>query len=178
MVKHFNNSYSIDIPDLIYEIIIGALLGDGNIKPSGGYLKRNRQVYSVKEYRKAISLLKSFSLISPEFISENLNEIVSQYNLSAEIIRNINTAQFRFHKKLKEQKWMEFLEKIFEQYGYNINLNIKKTVHFDTSSVLEFNELYQSWYTLIKDKNGEDKYIKILPHILPKITPTTLLLKF
>ena len=172
----------------LQEILVGELLGDGNIRINlptihGIRTKMNipKNTPTLEEYKHALEDLHSIQMLP------NINEIINTKSERTKVIERFNkaiasislssTAYFRLHTSVEERKWIDHIGKRFEEGKYHNKIvdlcaqdktgQKKITTYLDTIGSVQLQKLYENWYA------GEN-HSKIVPKSF-RLTPTMLL---
>ena len=161
------------INTLLEEILIGELLGDGNITQIKG--KKKLVNPTEEEYLAAKKFLQQLLKTTSSNQLPDLGKIIQEFNKSINIIAAYSTAEFSLHKSILEYYWVKRIGDLFRINGYKayiyttfekFNHKYRWRVNLRSNSSIQLKFLHDKWYTL----EGR----KIIPRDL-KITPRILL---
>ncbi|MFX1538833.1 MAG: hypothetical protein ACFFDI_31985 [Promethearchaeota archaeon] len=122
------------------EIIIGELLGDGNMRCDS---RLEGPSPSLAEYKKALDSLQIIQ--SNEIFSFNPKD----FNKAINTISRGKTACFRIGTSKIEKKWLQHLIQLIRSQGYSVsmtNLSDESKCEFSTQYTVQLYELFQEWY--------------------------------
>ena len=180
------DSFSVNLSNLLLEIIYGCLLGDGYIRNTSSITSSQ---YSIKEYKEAILNLQILSKTTKDLIKLNLNEYIDLYNKSAKIISSFPLGIFKYTANIKESEWLTYLTNLFENCGIRIYGGLKSglngsidgriitsgpTYWLESTASVILGKIETEWY----ERNQANEKIKIVPRTLKAITPNILLAWF
>lgn len=177
--EHFEGKYDVQLTEQMNEIIIGTLLGDGNIRIQTKGTPHPNQL-SMTEYKQ---ILNKVSAIQETLkIAGNLTyQDIKFWNYAINKFKDLNTATFRIHKGIFEREWVKMLFDEFTKFlpatpyikkinGVEDPESFKWSCGFDTQATFQLQKFWEDWYVL-----EGDEYKKIIPHSLTQLTPNILL---
>ena len=170
----YERSY-LPINAVLEEILIGELLGDGNISLAKG--KKKFVNPSWEDYFAAKNFLQRLLSITSINQLSDLGQIIHEFNTFVKIITSYSTAEFNLNKAILEYHWVKRIGYLFRMHDYkayiytgfhksDISKDYRWKVYFRSSSSIQLKFLHDKWYT----KAGR----KIIPQDL-KLTPRILL---
>ena len=171
--KHLKGDFDKPIPKWFKEIIIGSLLGDAQLRLQSK-TKAHFESPSNQEYKTV--LCKTNILRRKIREGRDLtHEDIQHWNLTVNLLKRTNTANFWLHKSIFEIEWIKFLGETFRRFldfkafvkpiKY---IDTKWTCGFDTvSSVHNFN-IWKNWYSLNNKKVPKrvPSFHEVTPNIL------------
>ena len=174
MKDHYNGKFTTPIDPTLNEILLGMMLGDMNIRLQSKS-KPHPQQPTISEYQR---LLREITKLRRRIRSQRYIEHadVDLWNKGIKIIQSINTATVRIHKSSTEFDFVKVLYKLLGKHmelgspffhQNNNGSGVRWNCGFDTSSLIEFYEMWRNWY---KFKNY--RYSKHIPrNLITKATP-------
>lgn len=153
MQNHYAGKFDRPISALLKDIVQGSLLGDGSLRLQSKDLP-HAESPSLDEYRELLTQIQVLRKRVIEGHSLRKEDIVL-WNEGIELIRNVNTAQFRLHKSIVEIRWVKSIAALFEKeiaiqhtfvkQAYRAQ-SVKWTCGFDTLSSVQLFDIWKSWY--------------------------------
>jgi len=174
MKDHYKGKFTAAIDTPLNEILLGMMLGDMNIRLQSKS-KPHPQQPTISEYQRLLREIEEFRqrVRSERFIDR---ADIDLWNKGIKMIQSTNTASVRIHKSSTEFDFVKVLYKLLGKHVvlgspfFRRNNNargVRWNCGFDTSSLIEFYEMWRNWY---KFRNG--KYIKHIPrNSITKATP-------
>ena len=174
ITQHLKGQFFKPFPRKFEDVIIGSLLGDGQIRLQSKTRPHvnNPDIFEYESVLLGISKLRNEIAKGKQITKDE----VRNWNSAIDLIKQTNTANFRFHKSILELDWIKLLSKKFDKF-LKITPFIKKannkttkwTCGFDTSSSVQLFDFWRKWYVY-----RSNKLVKKIP-TLPSLTPNILL---
>ena len=171
-----NNSFNYWRPftDLQNEIIVGELLGDGNIDLHNfNSLIDTYSLPSLEEYKTSLDTIQYFRQFNELSDIKDLPQAIIKFNSAMHILSNSKVSVFRFVKSILELRY------ILDSFGYHFSINeyinleninfqlfslknkefLKFHMNFWTKSSMQMSHLKFAWYT--KNRKIVPKFVEL-----------------